>query len=100
MNIRMLCAVAFVPAADIEQCFDELCQHSGENETPILDYFEKHYVAELGRDVRRPPTFEHSLWSVYERIIDNLPRTTNNVEGWDNTFARSVRQSHANIWSS
>ena len=38
-NIRMICAMAFVPVADIDQCFDELSQHCGENETPILDYF-------------------------------------------------------------
>ena len=26
-NIRMICTMAFVPVADIDQCFDELSQH-------------------------------------------------------------------------
>lgn len=98
-NIRMVCALAFVPVADIERCFDILCLQCGRNEVPILDYFETTYVGVLRRGVRRPPIYEHALWNVYDRVVNNLPRTTNAVEGWHNAFARSVGQSHANIWT-
>ena len=91
-NIRMVCALAFVPLADIERCFGILSLHCRRNEVPILDYFGTPYVGELRRGVRRLPTYEHALWNIYDRVVNNLPRTTNAVEGWHNAFARSVGQ--------
>ena len=98
-NIRMICALAFVPIPDIQRSFNALCQIYGNGEVPIIDYFATKYVGELRNGIRRPPIFEHELWSVYDRVVNNLPRTTNAVEGWHNAFARSVGQSHANIWT-
>ena len=71
-NIRMICALAFVATEDIEMCFTTLSQHCGLVEAPILDYFETNYIGELRRGVRRPPIFEHTIWSVYERVINNI----------------------------
>ena len=96
-NIRMICALAFVPIPDIQRSFNALCQICGNGEVPIIDYFATNYVGELPNGIRRP-IFEHELWSVYDRVVNNLPRTTPYVEGWHNPFARSVGQSHANIW--
>ena len=95
----MIAAIAFVPQIDIVETFEILNDHCGENEEGLLDYFEANYIGELRRDRRRPPTFDHMMWNVYDRVLNNLPRTTNAVEGWHNAFARSLGQSHANIWS-
>ena len=46
--------------------------------------------------VRGPPLFQHSLWNVYHHIMNDLPRTTNGVEGWHGGFKRSV--GHANVF--
>ena len=99
-NVRMICGLAFVPLHDIERSFEALSQNCiGLNLIePILDYFETNYVGEMRRGVRRPPTFDHSMWSVYERVINRIPRTTNALEGWHNAFAQSVGQSHATLW--
>ena len=74
----MICALAFVPPADIKMCFTRNC---GATESPILDYFETNYVGELHRGVRRPLTFEHSLYSninvrISTIIADYANRTT------------------------
>ena len=97
-NIRMVSALAFVPREDIVARFEDLSQHCSPQEIPILDYFETNYVGELRRGLRRPPLFAHSLWNVHDRILLNLPRTTNALEGWHNAFATSLGQSHANMW--
>ena len=78
----MICALAFVPTRDIEASFTILSQYCGLAEAPILDYLETYYIVELRRGVQRPPMFEHTLWSVYDRVINNLPKTTNALEGW------------------
>ena len=95
----MICALAFVPIPDIQRSFNALCQICGNGEVPIIDYFAANYVSELRNGIRRPPTFEHELWSVYDRVVNNLPRTTNAVVGWHKAFARSDGQSHADIWT-
>ena len=41
----------------------------------ILDYFETNYIGVIRLGIRRPPAFEHPLRSVYEMVINNLPRT-------------------------
>ena len=36
------------------------------------------------------PLFEHALWNVNERVVDDLPRTNNSIEGWHHAFAKRV----------
>ena len=65
-NIRMICALAFVPIPDNQRSFNALCQICGN--VPIIVYFATNYVGELRNGIRRPPIFEHELWSVYDRV--------------------------------
>lgn len=99
-NIRMVCALAFIPLDDVIPAFETLCLHceaDGEEQV-ILQYFERNYIGELRAGVRMPPIFPHELWSVYDRVINGLPRTTNALEGWHHSFKRSVGQCNATIW--
>ena len=101
-NIRLICALAFVPPQDIFRAFDMLCLHcggAGANEQQILEYFESTSIGVMRGGVRGRPLFRHSSWNVYDRVMNDLPRTTNALEGWHNTFQRSVGQCHANIWT-
>ena len=98
-NVKMIGAIAFVPIVDVVETFERLANHCRQNEQVILDYFETNYIGELRCGRRRPPLFEHDLWSVYDRVLNNRPRTTNAVEGWHNAFSQSLGQSHANVWT-
>ena len=82
----------------IVMCFVALSQQYGLGEAPILHYFKINYTGEIRQRVRRPPTFEHTPWSVYKHVINNLPRTTNALKGWHNAFARRIGQYHTSIW--
>ena len=38
-----------------------------------------------------------SLWSQYQRVKDDLPRTTNSVEGWHNAFKGVINSAHPSM---
>ena len=48
-NIRMVSALSFVLIADTMHAFYALCNHAGNAEQVILDYFERYYTGELRR---------------------------------------------------
>ena len=35
---------------------------------------------------------------MYNRVLNKLPRTNNNLEGWYTRFATMFRQTHPSIW--
>ena len=49
VNIPMIAALSFVPVQDVILVFDELCNHCGIDEQPVLDYFETNYIGGLRR---------------------------------------------------
>ena len=80
-NIRMIPALSFVPAQDVILAFDEFCNHCGVDEQRVPDYFETNYIGELQRGRRMLPLFPHELWNMHYRVLNELPRTNNNLEG-------------------
>jgi len=42
--------------------------------------------------------FPYQWWGVHDRVLNNLPRTNNGMEGWHNHFNQHVGYHHANIW--
>ena len=47
MNIRMICAISFVPIEDTIQAFQEVCNCVGDQEQGILNYFETNCIGRL-----------------------------------------------------
>ena len=47
------------------------------------------YNANLGNK-RGKPKFSLQLWNIYERVIQDLPRSNNSVEGWHHAFNNHV----------
>ena len=96
-NIRMIPALSFVPVQDVILASDELCNHCGIDEQPVLDYFETNYIGELRRGRRLLPLFLHELWNMHNRILNELPRTNNNLEGWHTRFSTMFRHTSINL---
>ncbi|XP_068238339.1 uncharacterized protein [Palaemon carinicauda] len=98
MIIKQLQALSFVPPDDVYDCFNTFIETLHEETDSILDeflqYFEMTWMGILQRGRRRRPTFEISLWSVYERTSNDLPRTNNMLEGWHSAFKRRVTIIH------
>ena len=49
---------------------------------PIVDYVEDTYIGRRARRTRRRPKYPASMCKVYERVLEDAPRTTNSVEGF------------------
>lgn len=40
---------------------------------------------------------DHKLWNIYDRVLSNLPRSNNAVEGWHKAFASRVVIAHPTV---
>ena len=82
-----------MPIADKIQAFDVLGNHAGVEEQ-VLDYFQTYYIGKLRRGRHLEPRYPHTLWNMNE----NLPRTSNDLEGWHNRFSSSFTHHHTHVW--
>ena len=46
---------------------------------------------------RGKPKFSLELWNIHERVIQDLPRSNNAVEGWHHAFNTRVSMKHPSI---
>ena len=94
----MLAAMAFVPAPDVDDAFAELARNVPEELLPILDFFEDTYLGAVRRGIRRAPCFPATMWSIYDRVTAELPRTNNAIEGWHSALGANAGGHHINLW--
>ena len=97
-DVRMIAALAFVPENDLDRVYTILSNNVDAALDVILDYMETNYIGAIRRGRFRRPLFPYGMWGVHDRVIDDLPRTNNAVEGWHNRFNRHVGSHHADIW--
>ena len=62
----------------------------------MISYFGKTYIGYDWKAVRYPISF----WNVYDRFLDNVPRTTNEVEGWHYKMNNKLTSSNVNLITS
>jgi hypothetical protein len=83
-QVRQLMALPFLPMANIRLVFNTLRNVADQRLAPLFLYYSRQWMHGIPL----------SMWCVRDGNI----RTTNNLEGWHNRFARAVRRRHANIW--
>ena len=81
--------LAFVPEQDVPDCFISLMVEFPEQAITVAKYFHD--------QSRRIPQFPIKIWSMYQRVKEQLARTTNNVEGWHNAFQTTIACGHPTI---
>ena len=97
IKIRMIPALAFLPINNVVEAFETLEEVMPAEAQPILDYFEYTSIGRLRRRNRRAPWFPISMWNMHERVILDLPRTNNSIEGWHNHIQANVAAHHPNM---
>ena len=109
LRVNMLKALAFVPAEDVSEAFEELSEAFTWGQFQKLkDYFEMTYIGiwkiKKGTSGRRPemerskPAYPIELWNVFNRTVNGLGRTNNRVEAFNKAFSKSLNQSKPPIW--
>ncbi|KAF0988141.1 hypothetical protein HZS_3385 [Henneguya salminicola] len=63
----------------------------------IFKYFEENFIGRLHRNIRQQPVFAINMRNQFARIVGNVPRTNNAVEGWHRDFSTLASASHLNI---
>ena len=96
--MRCLPAIAFLPPADIPAAFYAVAGSLPDDCINLVTYFESTYIGrELG-DRLRPPAYAPEEWTQFQRTLDGLGRTNNNIEGWHRRFAGRAGV-HPNVFS-
>ena len=91
------CAVfglAFVPVADIDHCWTLLKNHlttlyPSASTTTIINYLESTWLYST--------QYPRDMWSMYQSVLDNDPRTNNVSEGGNNAINTAAGCSHPTI---
>ena len=99
----MILALAFVPLDNVIAYFEELADHLrnafNEDCDDLLDYFEDNYIGRFRRNAPwRALLFSINLWNMFHRTFNELPKTTNCIEGWHRSFQATVAVCHPTFW--
>ncbi|KAG0440546.1 hypothetical protein DMUE_1667 [Dictyocoela muelleri] len=76
-KIRQLLSFSFVHTSDVTLCYEDLknyiTKYDKENHfNCVLSFFEKQYNIKNIKEIR--------FWNVYDRVLEDPPRTTNALE--------------------
>ena len=99
-DLHSLIALAFVPVADVKDNFDDLVETIDPSLAIVVAHIHKYYIH--GRCVGKKlidPVFPPAIWNCHERVLNDLPRTTNLLEGFHNKLNRFCETSHLNLFS-
>lgn len=97
-KLRSLAALSFLPPNEVAEAFEDLHEEMPQECADLLSYFEDSYVGRMRRNRRMDPIFRIDIWNNHERVMNDLPRTTNAVEGWHCAFGKACGGSHLNLF--
>ncbi|XP_068245404.1 uncharacterized protein [Palaemon carinicauda] len=109
LGLRQLAALAFLRPDDIHDAYLCLANNIPDEAEPVYKYFGERYVlgwriiSRRGRprqnQLRHPPRFHPTFWSIHHLQERNLPRTNNGVEAWPRRFETVVERYHLVVYS-
>ncbi|KAG0422687.1 hypothetical protein DMUE_6187, partial [Dictyocoela muelleri] len=97
----MILALAFVPKNHINEEVKKLNEYImlRENLSEIRNIwieFKNNYCNDLN-NLGKKNIFSNSFWSVVNRILNEIPTTTNCLEGWHRSLNHNFLKSHPSI---
>lgn len=100
LKVRMISSLAFIPVDDLDNCVDILADELPPELQPLLEWFEDVYIGRPNRrgNGRRPPLFSPDLWSVHDRVLNDLDRTNNHAEAAHRRLQCELSMDHPVLW--
>ena len=94
LSVWIISHLAFVPVADIDHCWTLLKNHlttlyPSASTTTIINYLESTWLYSN--------QYPRDMWSMYQSVLDNDPRTNNVSEGGNNAINTAAGCSHPTI---
>ena len=86
----MLCALAFLPVADVTPTFEKMLVAFKPDERKLTDYFEATWIGKKRGRGRVAPKFPLALWNIHDRAKDAEMLTTNHAEMFHRCFSDSL----------
>nr|CAD2172874.1 unnamed protein product [Meloidogyne enterolobii] len=102
--LKMFVCLTFVDPAYVRASFHRLAQmflevfSNGDLESPhfaFIDYMERTWV---GRELM-PPRYPPTIWNNKDITIEQLPKSSNSVESWHNTFSGIFNRHSSNPYN-
>lgn len=97
LHMKMLMSLAFVPEDQVQVVFRILKGKMLALNNPKIDdlllYFEKNYI-EFSNEY-----FNINSWNAFERLLEKVPLTTNNLESFNNYLKEKCSKSHPSMLS-
>jgi hypothetical protein len=81
--------LAFVPVDDVIKAFTCIKELADNQLDDFMNYFENTYIGKKKNaesTKRQVPMFPIRLWNVYDRVLNDEPRTNNGIEAWHSAF--------------
>ena len=104
LNLKQIVSLAFVPPEDVPKWYDKMVDTAFFRAydailQPFLGYVENTWIGGLDRRRnRRAPLFFIALWNCYESVLNDLNKTNNYCEGFNNGFHSLLGSSHPTIF--
>ena len=102
-KIRRILLLAFFPENEVYEIYSTLKEeilriNEEENILLFFSYMERMYIgSNMDEENELRPIFPISVWSVYKRQLNGLPRTNNGAESWNRTLNANINNAHPNI---
>uniref|UniRef100_A0A915EQP4 MULE transposase domain-containing protein n=1 Tax=Ditylenchus dipsaci TaxID=166011 RepID=A0A915EQP4_9BILA len=93
VQARMIISLAFVPEAEVGQCFDRLKNHLPAELEPVMNWFKTYYIGTFAR----PAVFLIPWWSCYERTLAGEDRTNNFAEAANRRLQDALGVDHPTV---
>ena len=93
-TFRSIEALAFLPPKEVINAFKYIQSTAPPFMSDYVNnYFENKFIGSIDQKTgkRKLPIFPIKLWSVYQRVLDGLPRTNNSIEAWHKAFSAAIK---------
>lgn len=103
-NVQKTQTLAFLPTAKIPEALEVIKSKAPSSMAEFIQYIDETYVngrptrpARKNRVAKSVPLYPPTLWSIYENVLQGLPRTSNQAESFHSRWNKLVGAKHVGV---